>query len=358
MASGPPQPTAPIAHLSSGMRIPERIDSVYTAGGTCEGSCEEPASKSARTGIAQCMHRVGSVQAQATDSQVLLFHREWIVVLTGESCGRAVVVGLDGAIGRCMETAETPNIDECVSRGVATFSGLSVLPSSSYEAWGSMFHGVTPDIHQLGAGSQCSEDVEWPSVVKLLRQMYPDARMASFSSWAPIHTHILERSCELHCVSKPDADLVIDASDYIRGEFPDFVFVHLDDIDAAGHASGFGSRAYLDQIKRTDELVGHLIRATQDAGTYDDTLFILLSDHGGHGTQHGSDHPDCLNIFWVCFGPSVHRGGLLETFAIADTAAVIARGLGISRPVGWSARVPEGVFAIHETWTQARRAMP
>jgi len=260
-------------------------------------------------------------------------------------CKRAFVIGLDGAAGWAVKAAATPHIDEFLSEGVAAYSAKSVVPSASFEAWGAMFHGVGPEKHKLGGDQVCSEDVPWPSFMKVAKQIYPETRCASFSCWNPINTHIIEASCDCHCVSMPDPELVEAAADYIRSQPPDIFFMQLDFIDGAGHSHGYRSNEYLKQIIATDVLVGKMIDAIRDAGVFGESLIILLSDHGGEGKSHGSDHPDCINIFWGCRGAGFQSGIEVENqIDIMDTAAIVAHALGLPAPDGWDAKVPGGIL--------------
>lgn len=260
-------------------------------------------------------------------------------------CRRVFVIGVDGAMGRSVREAETHRIDSLLSGGVVSYSAQSVVPSASFEAWGAMFHGVGPGKHQINGDNPCREEVPWPSFMKVIKHASPQVQCASFSCWNPINTHIIEASCDCHCVSLPDPELTKEAASYIRVTTPDVYFMQLDFVDGAGHSQGYGSDAYLKQITQTDALVGEILSAIADAGVLEESIVILLSDHGGLGHGHGSDAPECLEIFWGCAGPGIRQGVVLDTeVQIMDTAAVVLHAFGLPAPDAWDARVPDGVF--------------
>lgn len=262
-------------------------------------------------------------------------------------CDKVFVLGLDGMMGSAAREAPTPHIDALLAEGVKTYSATTVLPSFSYQAWGAMFHGVGPGKHKIEEEHPSSEDAPWPSFMKVARQTWPASKLACFSAWEPICSEIIEPSCECHAVSMKDRELVMSAAEYIRREDPKVFFIHLDLIDHAGHAYNYGSHGYIDQITETDGHVGILLHAIRDSGALEDSLIIVLSDHGGIDDDHGRDHPDEMTIFWGCRGPGVVRGGELKgEVNIMDTAAVVARALGMPAPAGWDARVPPGVFKM------------
>ena len=266
-------------------------------------------------------------------------------MLTQSRCNHAFIIGLDGVIGRCVKEAYTPNIDALSSGGVKTYSAKTVFPSKSFQAWGAMFHGVGPLKHELGSSNPCPEDVPWPSFMKLLHQERPRSRLASFSCWEPINSKIIERSCGGHRVSMPDLELADAASEYIRNHPPDMFFMQLDHTDSAGHTYGYGTTPYLEQITVSDTLVGLVIDAIKDAGVFDESLIIVLSDHGGKDKSHGSNHPDCMSIFWGCRGPGVVQGSDIDSLNIMDTAPIVAHALGLTAPSGWDGRIPVGIFS-------------
>ena len=260
-------------------------------------------------------------------------------------CRRTFVIGVDGARAEAVREADTPNMDAVFDGGVVSYSARTVMPSISFPAWSSMFHGVGPEKHQIDERHPADEDAPWPSFMKLAKQERRETRCASFSCWEPVNTHIIEPSCECHLVSMPDPELVAAAAEHIRSSTPDVYFMQLDAVDGAGHSHGYRSQEYLDQVTATDAHVGIVLDAIRDAGVFDESLIIVLSDHGGEGKTHGSDHPDCMTTFWGCCGRGIARGVVLDSsVSIMDTAAMVAEALGLPAPDGWDAKVPRGVF--------------
>ena len=64
-------------------------------------------------------------------------------------------------------------------------------------------------------------------------------------------------------------------------------------------------------------------------------MLIITSDHGGHGTTHGSSMPEDMTIPWIVSGPGVKAGKLLTQVYTMDTAATAAYALGLSIPEEW-----------------------
>ena len=84
---------------------------------------------------------------------------------------------------------------------------------------------------------------------------------------------------------------------FIKDECPHLMFIHLESIDIAGHAHTWGSLEYYDAAKVysfvrpplllcvyfqiVDGYIGEIMNAFVKADIFDQTLFIIVSDHGG-----------------------------------------------------------------------------
>ena len=115
---------------------------------------------------------------------------------------------------------------------------------------------------------------------------------------------------------------------------PDLCFIHLDGVDAAGHAAGFGSTAYLEAVGRADEAVG-VIRNALGATDH----LLVTADHGGEGWDHILGFPSVMTVPWMVAGPDIRSGFAIEApVSLLDTAPTLARLLGIRPPLslGWA----------------------
>ncbi|TMV47421.1 nucleotide pyrophosphatase [Paenibacillus mesophilus] len=266
---------------------------------------------------------------------------------------RVFIIGWDGA-GTFVRNADTPNLDRLMRDGASGFDVQTASPTISAQCWGTLLHGVEPDKHLLTNEKVSSEtypdDSPYPSVFRVVRDAYPDAGLASFSAWYPINHGIIETTSGVHKVSMKDGDLAHAAAAYIR-EHPDLklMFVQLDLPDAAGHRYGYDTPGQHSAIEETDANMGVILNAIEEVGMLGDGLIIAVTDHGGggeHPTRHGSDHPLDKTIFWVAAGPGIEPGSAVPAgLTIADTAAVVARALGVTAPPSWEAKLPQGLFA-------------
>lgn len=90
-------------------------------------------------------------------------------------------------------------------------------------------------------------------------------------------------------------------------------FVHFSMPDAAGHAHGFMSSAYLDSVARVDRLLGRLLAAVEaDPDLASRLVLVVTADHGGQGRNH-RDPTRLANyrIPFLVWGAGVARGANL-----------------------------------------------
>ncbi len=99
----------------------------------------------------------------------------------------------------------------------------------------------------------------------------------------------------------------------------DFRFLHLSLPDNAGHAHGWMSKPYLRAVRRTDALVGRVVKAVNaDPQRRAGTTILLTSDHGGHGPTHTAPRLlDNYRIVFMARGAGVDRG--VDLYAINAT---------------------------------------
>ena len=70
------------------------------------------------------------------------------------------------------------------------------------------------------------------------------------------------------------------ACEIVRRFKPDVLFTHPAFIDSERHRTGLFSPYVTAAVKKTEEWIGALMQAARDAGIYENTDFIVLSDHG------------------------------------------------------------------------------
>lgn len=267
-----------------------------------------------------------------------------------------IVVGIDGA-GAWIKDADTPNFDRIFKNGAFTYRALSSNPSISAECWGSMLLGVGPEIHKLTNGIVSSTpyptDSPFPSLFRRIREVYPDAELGSYCDWNPITYGIVENNLGVSHDTAKDDKLTPIICDYIRNKKPEFLFIQLDSVDGAGHKHGYGTPEFLGRLNVVDGYVNDIYSACVDAGIIEDTLFIVIADHGGtnpgngQGGSHGGWTDGEKYVIFAAVGKGINKTEIQE-MNIRDLASIVLYAFGINAPEfdekGWTSQIPVGLF--------------
>jgi arylsulfatase A-like enzyme len=80
---------------------------------------------------------------------------------------------------------------------------------------------------------------------------------------------------------------------------------------------------------------------TAGAGNYS---VIVTADHGGHGSDHGSDDPRDVLIPWIAWGQGVSPRQIEDAVRTMDTASTVLWLLGIPVPTDWAGTPVLGAF--------------
>lgn len=263
-----------------------------------------------------------------------------------------VVVGIDG-MGNFNRIADTPNFDRIFRNGATTYDALSMFPTISAQNWAAMLLGTDPETHQMTNESlnegPHADDSPYPSICRILRKVYPDAKLASFCDWDPINYGIIEQGCQVEFRHKGREELAHELADYFVKEKPMFLFSQFDNCDHGGHCNGYGAQGHLDEITLADQYTGIVYDAIKASGVADETLFLVITDHGGTPDgEHGGWTTGEKYIFFGAVGYDVPHGkiGPMRT---CDLAAIVLHALGVDVPVytegGWISQIPEGIFS-------------
>ena len=124
-------------------------------------------------------------------------------------------------------------------------------------------------------------------------------------------------------------------------------YMHLDQVDHAGHSFGYGKPGYVNAVSRVDVLISRLYAAYEAAGMLEDTLFILCTDHGhrlpGGHKNHGKNTSLEVNVTFAISGKTV-KSGTPGKYINTDLAAVVSYALGVKASDNWQGRVPYNMF--------------
>ncbi|WP_442484958.1 alkaline phosphatase family protein [Aeoliella sp. SH292] len=262
-----------------------------------------------------------------------------------EADNRVLVIGIDGAGGQYMNLDELPHLAALAANGAARLDfqnegALTPNPPSGYGAsgvnWSTILTGVGAATHGVSDNTFASSQfTTWPSMFRYVRQAMPTASTASISHWSPINTSIISSTdLDLEISGVSDQAVRDHAVDLLATGDPTAMFLHFDDVDHAGHTSGWQSAAYNTALANVDLKIGDIVAAMNARpGAINGTenwLVLVTSDHGGEGTSHfAAQGPINWDVPLIVSGTSVEDGSAMQRGTLRDVVPTALWHLGI-----------------------------
>ena len=274
---------------------------------------------------------------------------------------RVVILGVDGA-GGYFDQCDTPNFDRIFADGSVNLKGTAQYPTISAPNWAAMLLGVTAQTHQItNAKAKISKNSgKYPSIFAIYAAEHPNATFFSAVDWTEINHGIIEDGIngmtKVNCkesVKDKNDEVAIDrlvadkAIERVQTHDDAIVYLHFDNVDHTGHAHGYGSKEYADALTAVDALIGDVYDAYANKGVLEDTLFILVSDHGhkskgGHG---GESETEKLTTLAVADAKGNVIKGSSGKYVTHDLASIVLYALGVNQPDYFEGGVPQNLFS-------------
>ena len=268
----------------------------------------------------------------------------------GWKAKHVVMIGVDGMAAHEFDKAQNiPNMRWMMKNGSYTLKKRSVLPSASAINWASMFMGGgtemtgytqwnsrTPEIPSLAT----NERGIFPTIYSVLREQYPKIKTGLTFDWDGVGYVTDTAAVDFVKFEKGEAYepevTIVPGIEYLKKVKPDFMTIYIGGLDETGHSLGWYTPEYNAMLGRVDNAIGSIMQAVKDAGFYDDTIFIVTSDHGGIDKGHGGKTLEELETPFIVCGKNIKSGYTIkEGMMQFDVAATIAYIFKAKRPSCW-----------------------
>lgn len=262
---------------------------------------------------------------------------------------RVIVIGVDGLSVDGVVNAGGPALRELMARGAWSLEARGVMPTLSSPNWMSMITASGPEQHGITSNGYLKRMQEivpacqdesggFPNIFGALRAQRPSSRIAIFHDW-PGFANLVERGVPdvMEHQSGPQRTTRA-AIEYWKRYHPELLFIHLDNVDHAGHHAGWSSREYYRAVEEADRQIGAVLDMLREAGELGSTFMLVTSDHGGKGHHHGKNSLAEIQIPWILAGPGVAPGRLAASVFTYDTGATLAWIFDLRPPACWIGR--------------------
>lgn len=275
---------------------------------------------------------------------------------------RVVIIGLDGFSAQGFKASKHPNLDKMIKAGVLSLTTRPVMPSVTLPNWTSHLTGSGPEEHGVTSNSWTLDKHEllpidtdkegyYPSIFKLLKEQVPHVKTAFFYNWAELINTMNKKYIDEVSFEANDqySDNYQKAYDFIveNKQDPTFVFLYSVHTDHAGHKYKWMSPEYISAIEAADAAIGIFLDKLKAAHLYNDTHFLLITDHGGKGYGHGGTSMVEMQVPWAITGPKIKNLGSIDNLynSNKNTSLVIAKIFGIQHiPASWTGVLLKEIF--------------
>lgn len=258
-----------------------------------------------------------------------------------EQENKVLIIGIDGSRPDAILAANTPILDSLWKNGAYSFKTKTDEISLSGVCWTGMLTGVWHNKHNVISNRYDNPNiVEFPHFFNRVKQNNSELQTYSITHWDPLHKILQNGDADFAINFDKDTDVTNKTIETILTKDIDAIFVHLDDVDHAGHAFGYHpeNEKYISAIENSDKRVGKIVSSLKKRINYknENWLIIISTDHGGSGTSHGQDIAEHTTIFYIASGNDVEKGAIESQVNVVDIAATAMQHLGIEIKDEWN----------------------
>ncbi|MFO0606076.1 MAG: alkaline phosphatase family protein [Polyangiales bacterium] len=206
---------------------------------------------------------------------------------------KVLVVGVDGVRADLVPAATMPNLAALRGFGqwIPRATTQRTAATLSGPGWASVLTGVEPTKHRITANANyASRDPAWPTFLSRARNGLR-LRTSVAAHWPDI-LQLVEPDALDERSMGDDLTVANAMAATLRAGSADVHFVHLDDVDHAGHTTGFSAANpnYVAALQGADDNLGRMLDGLFERPTLarEFWLVVFVTDHGGEGTSHGA----------------------------------------------------------------------
>jgi arylsulfatase A-like enzyme/predicted Zn-dependent protease len=254
--------------------------------------------------------------------------------------------------------ASTPHLDALARRGTRFENALAAVPLTG-PSHATIFTGHYPPVHGVRDNVIFPFDDRYPTLATILEARgyrtaafvgaYPVASSFGFGrGFAHFDEDYHDTPLEGETAERPANEVADAALAWLEeaGDDPFFMWVHFYDphtpyVPPPPWDERFADRPYDGEIAFTDAQLGRVLEGLRARGLEDDTLVVVLSDHGESLGQHNEAshavliYQATLRIPFIVAGPGVPAGKTVTPWVgTTDVLPTVLALLGLEAPQG------------------------
>lgn len=253
---------------------------------------------------------------------------------------KTLVIGIDGAAFDAVKAANMPRLEALQAQGTTSVSNLYSAPMAgtwSGPGWSTIATGVWPDKHGVTENDFSSAHFDaYPDYLTRINAARPSRSTVVVGTWESIAGDIFGPGVDQRTTFATDTDTTDAAVGAISHGTADDLFVHLDDVDHAGHAVGTNGAEYGAALVATDARIGRILDAVAARPANEEWTIVAATDHGHTATGgHGGSSPVERRVFMVVAGPGVAANTTRYDAKPVDIAPTLMAAAGVAIRPEW-----------------------
>lgn len=250
---------------------------------------------------------------------------------------KVLLVLVDGMRSESMAAAEHPFYQELIDHSCYTLKGRTVMPSVTLPCHMSLFHSVSADRHGILTNTYVPQVRPVNGICEVLKAQGKNCGM--FFNWEELRDLSRPGSLAISeffsgrtfTYEKANEVLTDRVIELVKSdELPDFTFLYLGLVDAAGHKYGWMSQEYIEAVRSSIGCIQRIARLLPE-----DHQLIVTADHGGHDRIHGTDMIEDMQIPIFFWNKSSGSREIPGEPCITDIAPTIVSLLGANADPDW-----------------------
>ncbi len=213
-----------------------------------------------------------------------------------------VLISIDGFKPEYLQRGLTPQLSELANTGAVAQGMYPVFPSLTFPNHYSIVTGLYPDHHGIVNNQMKDSAIEEPFKLSSRTAV---SNPAWWAGGVPIWVTAQQQGLKSSTLFWPGSesanqgiqpnewlyyDKNLNASSRVskllewlnrpQSRRADFATLYFEDVDSMGHRYGPRSQEVNQAISQVDEAISQMIQGLKDLGLYDQTTFVIVSDHG------------------------------------------------------------------------------
>lgn len=262
-----------------------------------------------------------------------------------QKCGvskvkKVLLIGVDGCRADALQLAKSSGFDSIAAHSYLSYHCDRGPYTVSGPGWSTILHGVWPDKHKVFDNDFLNHDYgSYRDVFFYLREEKPNLSLAVVANW-PLFLKITSSEDDADR-AKSDELVKLKAIHMLRKFTPDVMLLHFNDVDHAGHTSGFdpNNKKYIQAIRKVGKHADDIMKVIEEREKEfcEEWLVIVCTDHGGYKLGHGGqDELENTRYVFSIFRTPGQQQKMLENARTVDILPTILKYLGVNAREEWN----------------------